>query len=456
MDFKRKKSLTYSIKEGSGAALMSGAGDSFITPYALSLNANNAQIGFLSSFVGLIGASFQIIGSKIMYHFSRKKMIITFVIVQALMWIPITILGILHYFEKLNSFIAINLLILFYCLYAISGAVISPAWFSLMGDLVEENKRGKYFSKRNKITGTVGMIVTFTASFFLDKMESLGLLIVGFTVLFSIASIGRFISAYYFTKHYYPKLDMPEKDYFGFFQFIKKASDNNFGKFTFYVGLINLTASFASPFFSVYMLKDLGYSYIWFTMVNLAGSVFTIMSLPVWGKIGDKYGNRQLLVIGSILTPLVPFLWLFSPNPLFIIFTAQLLAGLGWSAFNFGASNFIYDSVTPQKRALCIAYFNMVTGIGIFIGAFLGGLFAQFVSIPKISVFFLVFMVSGILRGLTALLFLSKIKEVKSIPKNQKSITLGEFINLFIPKPMHELFRGVKINLPFYYNFYRN
>src|SRR3989344_5699032 len=110
---KKQKSLNYSIKEGSYASVSNGAGEQYIVPYALALNANNAQIGYLSSFVGIIGASSQLIGSKLMYKYSRKKLLVTFVALQASMWFILMAIGILFFKGVLTSLIAVTLLFYF-------------------------------------------------------------------------------------------------------------------------------------------------------------------------------------------------------------------------------------------------------------------------------------------------------------------------------------------------------
>ena len=52
---KLEKTRKLSIIEGSFSSIAGGAGENYVSPYALSLNASNAEIGFLSSFPGLFG-----------------------------------------------------------------------------------------------------------------------------------------------------------------------------------------------------------------------------------------------------------------------------------------------------------------------------------------------------------------------------------------------------------------
>ena len=83
----------------------------------------------------------------------------------------------------------------------------------------------------------------------------------------------------------------------------------NFGRFVIYIFLFNFSVMIASPFFSVYMLEELKLSYLWFTIINLSQAVSIVIFMLVWGKFADKYGNKKLLTIGSVLVPILPLLW---------------------------------------------------------------------------------------------------------------------------------------------------
>jgi len=85
----KEKTKKLSVKDGSAYSVMDGFGLRYITPYALSLGASNAQIGLLTSIPNLIGNFSQIFTSKVMEKYSRKKIILFGVVLQALMWIPL-------------------------------------------------------------------------------------------------------------------------------------------------------------------------------------------------------------------------------------------------------------------------------------------------------------------------------------------------------------------------------
>lgn len=409
---KYEQTRKYSIKEGSAASVMGGAGETYVTPYALELGANNAQIGLLTSLTGMFGPISQIFGSKLIEKYSRKKIVVWAVILQASMWLVLLSLGLI-FLKYGNTFFLIPLLIFSYILYAASGSLGGPAWFSLMGDAVPQEIRGKYFSKRNRISGGVSIIATLIASIWLYYTKQWEIIIIGFIVLFFIAAIARYISAYFLTKHYVKPIKLEKEYYFSFWQFLKKAPHNNFGRFTIFVVLINLSMNIAGPFFAVYMWKDLQFNPIWFTAVNVAGSIFVILFVPLWGKFADKYGNRETLKIGAIIISIIPFFWLFSENPLYLMLVPQLISGLGHSAFGLATSNFIYDAVTVQRRGIVVAYYSVLNGVGVFIGATLGGLIAQYGNFSFINIFLFIFIISGIARLIATIIMIPRIKEVR-------------------------------------------
>jgi len=402
---KKQKALVISKREGAFAAVNSGIVQNFIIPFALVLQTTNFLIGILSSFVGLIGPIAQISNSRLMERYTRKKIVLVSALIQILILIPIIVLGILFYFDIFVDALPI-LLILFYSLYVAIGAVNAPIWFSWMGDLVPEKYRGDYFSKRNRLIGTVAIVSILIGGFFLDFFKTQGLVLFGFAILFFIAFIARFISIIMLSKQYHPNFKLKKGYYFSFYDFIKYSPKNNFGRFAIFVGAMYLAVAIASPFFTVHMLKELEYSYALFTVVNLSASVFSLMTLSFWGKFADKYGNHLVLKICSFFIPLVPF---------YLILVPSLISGIFWGGFNLSVSNFIYDSTKSEHRALCNAYTYVLMGFGGFFGGLIGAVIVKFVQVDFLSnIFLFIFLISGIARYLVVFIFLPSFKEVRA------------------------------------------
>ncbi|MBS3092418.1 MFS transporter [Candidatus Pacearchaeota archaeon] len=422
----KKEALRTSIFEGGASSVMTGTSSYFITPYALALKASNLQIGFLSSFVGLIGPLAQLGSSHLMERYSRKKIVIVSVIIQALIWIPIMLLGVMFYFDIWQNLLPL-LLIIFYSLHVGIGAVAGPAWFSWMGDIVPEKHRGWYFAKRNKIVEGIAIFSMFAAGLLLDLFKTKGLVFIGFSILFSIGMISRLYSGRLLSRQYQPSLKLRRGYYFSFWQFLGRMRKTNFGKFTIFISLMYFAVAISAPFFTVYMLKELNLSYTWFTIINLSSSVFSILTYSFWGKITDKYGNRFVIVVSSLAIPLVPILWMFSTSKLYLILIPSLIGGIFWGGFAISTFNFVYDSTKQNHRALCVTYNNLLTGIGIFLGSALGGLIANYgigiASIFGLNIFLFIFLISGVLRLIITIIFIPLIKEVRITKKKPHMLT---------------------------------
>ncbi|MCX6706839.1 MAG: MFS transporter, partial [Candidatus Woesearchaeota archaeon] len=194
-----KRSLKYSIFDGSYYAAMVGFGESFFTAFAVFLKATNFQIGLIGSLPQALGAALQIFSNRLIHIFgSRKRLVCTLALLQGLMYIPVMLT---FYFAKFSVFY----LILFISLYMIFGSIINPAWSSWMGDLVDENKRGSYFGKRNKITGMVSFVTFVIAGFMLQNFSDGAMMqYAGFAMLFVVAFVSRIFSFVYLFKQYEP------------------------------------------------------------------------------------------------------------------------------------------------------------------------------------------------------------------------------------------------------------
>jgi len=295
-----------------------------------------------------------------------------------------------------------------------------------MGDLVPEKERGRFFGRRNRIVGVAGILAMLVGGIFLSVFKKSDVLL-GFVTLFIVAMVARLISWRYLTKQYEPKFKYEHEYYFSFSSFVKRMRNNDFGRFTIYVTSMDLMVNLASPFFAVYMLLELNFSYLVIAIITLSASITTVLFMPLWGNFSDKYGNLRSLRICGLLIPAIPVLWLVSPNPVYLIIV-QGISGIFWAGFNLASINFIYDAVSKQRRGICFAYFGVLDGICIFVGATLGGLFATYVNVGFMSTLLLLFLISGVLRLAVSVIMLPKLREVRKVkPAKPIWYFIGDF-----------------------------
>ncbi len=407
MKNKIRTSLRVSFLDGTFYSVMFGLGDAYFAPFALALKATNFQIGLLTSLPGLAAALFQLQSPALTEKMGRRRFILIGVFAQAVLFLPIILVPHLFAVNPLPWLIAAV------TAYTVCNAAVAPAWGSIMGQYLPHNKRGKYFSWRQKVLGIITLAATAAGGYtlYVFPRES----ITGFGVLFTAAMIARFISWGYIRKMYEPRLTPQTGATFSFWDFVSRARQSNFAKFVFFTGFIAFAVNLSSPFFSVYMLRDLHFNYLTFVAVMVTPNIALLASLSAWGTYTDKAGCIRVIQFTSLILPIVPVLWLFSSAVWYLVLI-QIVAGFAWGGFNLAVSNFIFDAVSEEKRVRCIAYFILVNGLGIFFGAALGGLLVG--RLPPIlgNSILSIFLLSGILRLLVRSIFLRKIKEVKAVP----------------------------------------
>lgn len=388
---------------------MLGFTQNYITPFALALKATTAQIGMLTSFPNFATALPQLAAPDLAEKAgSRKGFILPMVFVHALSWLPVILIPFVIHSSQIWWLIA------FITLGSIFGAIANPAWGSMMADLVPGRLRGMYFGNSTRITGIVTLAVGFIAGGILQIFS--GNVMIGFAILFGGAAVCRFFSLYFLSEMYEPPLSKNEYDNQSLSSMARHITSTNLGRFTIYVALINFATNLASPFFAVYMLSDLKFSYTTY-IINV--SFFSIALLAVqtfWGRRADWAGNIKIITITSFLIPFVPLIWLGSTNVYFLI-GAQIFSGISWGGFNLASVNFVYDSSEAKGRSKYIAFFNAMTGIALCLGALIGGFLIPYLPPIFGNQILTLFVISGLLRGVVTAFLLRFIFEVRKVPQ---------------------------------------
>ncbi|RJQ16768.1 MFS transporter [Candidatus Woesearchaeota archaeon] len=418
---KIKRSLKYSIVDGAFYSAMVGFGESFFSAFAVFLKATAIQLGLLTALPQLLGSLADIYSTKLLKVFkSRKRFVAMFGLFQGWIYIPIALV---FFFGDLQVWH----LIAFVCLYTITGMLINPIWHSWMGDLVDEKERGVYFSKRNRVIGFVSFITFLLGGYLLEQFSGNTLTqYIGFAALFGLALFMRLGSFIYLTKKYEPEYDVEHGLNLSIKNFFRDIKANNFGSLFYYLTWMNFSVYLAGPFFTAYMLYDLGFNYLVFAVVTGVSIISKYLFMPWWGKSSDKYGTRKMLTLAGFLMPAVPLLWMLSPNMTYLILI-QIYAGFAWAGFELTSANFIFDATNTEQRATYVAYFNVFNGIAIFIGAGIGSLIVKYNHVFASSIL-LIFLMSFIARYAVSFIFLPKLKEVRTVQSiSYKDLLLNIF-----------------------------
>lgn len=170
------------------------------------------------------------------------------------------------------------------------------------------------------------------------------------------------------------------------------------------------------PFISPYFVKNVGMTEMELVYNYLAGGAFTFISSQIIGKLSDRYGKRQMLVVLCILS-IIPILLVthlgVTPLPLavaactlfFILVSGRSVPGLA----------LITSTVSPEHRGSFMSFNSSVQQLSAGLATMLAGLIVVVGADGKLYHFGWV----GILASVISVLTIPLVKRIRPLEKDQ-------------------------------------
>ena len=412
------RSLKHSIWDGVFFSAMVGGAESYVSAFAIFLKATTAQIAVLASLPPLLASFMQLVSAWLGRRTGkRKEIIVAGALIQATCFVPMALLPLLF------PHAAVMLLVVVVVFYFAGPNLGSPQWGSLMGDLVPGNRRGRFFALRTRLSSLASFTALIAAGFVLDAFDSAGATYWGFAGVFGVAALCRLASAYHLNRIHDPGGQVAALEAPWHAEIWRGLRQTGLWRFSLFHASMQFAVAIASPFFTLYMLRDLEFSYLQF-MVNTAASMcMQFLTLNRWGRLSDLFGNRIILITTGCIIPVLPSLWLVSPNYVYLL-GVQSVSGLVWAGFTLSATNFVFDLTPSAHRATLMAVHNVLAAMAVFLGAVIGGYLGTHLP-TQIELFgarfewltslYGVFAISAFARLCVAGVFLPRLEEVRRV-----------------------------------------
>jgi MFS family permease len=422
-----KRGLTFSVLEGIFAQIYANiTGGIFLPAFIILLHASDLTIGLLAS-VPFFSTISQIIGSFLIERYqNRKKIAITFSFISRSFWGLIIILILVLFDFRPN--LLLTLLIILIIIHHIFGSISGVAWLSWMSNLVPAEIRGRFFGFRNSVLGIVTIFTTLLGGLFLDWYRisfSSSSQANSFLFLFTLAILSGFISLIILTKQ--PAVEESISKSLPLKKLVSGPFKNLAFKKMARFGLVwSFAVNFASPFFIVYMIRDLQFSYTLVSVITICSAIADLFGMGFWGHFSDKHGNRPVMIICVTAGSFLPFIWIFTGNSFLVFYLLipllHIAGGFFFAGYNLCSINLLFGLAPKKNNSMFFALWSMVNGVAAGLGAICGGLFASYfgsivLNLPFgwISVFKLVFLLSAIMR-FSSIFLLKRVTESQSIP----------------------------------------
>jgi MFS family permease len=429
----------FGIRDGLFQAVTQGAGEQYLSAFALFLQATPFHLSILSAIPQLLGTWAQLVSVKVSHWFpGRKSQIFWGVVGQSVSWIPIMALPLL--WPQVGPW----LLIAGVALYFTFSHFTAPAWNALITDLLHSDERGTYFARRSRVMALTSFLALCLGGALLSVFDESRLLWAGFAVIFFAAGLSRSASALLVVKVADLPLHHADGNRTGFRVFLRTGVSKNFRQFLLFSGLMHLAVLISGPFFVIYLLQDLHLAYWEYGTWLAAGIIGQLVTLPGWGQFSDRFGNKALLTFTGVLVAVLPMLYLCSTAWPFLVMV-NFFGGVVWAGLGLGLNNYVFDAVQPADRAKAVAVSSTVNAIGWAIGTLIGswliGAIPAAVTLgtlplqPPSNLPF-IFFLSGLLRLIVSAALLRTFHEPREVERRARRLLLLE---LPLIKPLRQL-----------------
>jgi MFS family permease len=394
---------------------MAGGLETYFSAFAIFLRATALQVALVATLPNLLGSLCQLVSAWMGHRINRRKPIIVIGAYAQALVLPFMLI-----LPFLLPGYAIALVMLGLTFYYAAGHIIVPQWTSLMGELVPERRRGRFFAHRTRLATISSFLALACGGLILHAFDVNQATAIGFAVLFAIAFCARLYSAHSLSRMHEPSPHAASVESSLHLGWLRKSEYSAAKRFSLFFVLMQTAVGISAPFFSVYMLKVLQFSYLHFMLNTGAAVLIQFLTLRYWGRISDIMGNRLILVTTGSLIPFLPALWLFSANPWYL-FTVQLISGFCWGGFSLSAGNSLYELIPGEKRATYQALQSVLLTFGVFCGGMLGALLIKVLpdtvqlgdwEYSLTTTLLWVFLISSLVRVIVAAIFLPRLREI--------------------------------------------
>ncbi|HEX9114699.1 MAG TPA: MFS transporter [Anaerolineae bacterium] len=293
--------------------------------------------------------------------------------------------------------------VIIWTIMSVPMAVYIPAWTTVMQQAVSPRRRAELNGTRWALFSLVsgGSILLF--GLMLDRVPSP----FGYQIVFLVSFVSALVSMYYFAKVRIPpfqsrqaaapssaRLDRQLRDFFR-----PLVENKDFARYTAATLPYRLAFSLPIALFSVYWVDNLHASNTWIGWRGVAGYAALVVGYRTWGRVANRLGHRNLLLLAGGVSALYPILTALAPTAPWLL-PAAAVWGLTVSGTDIGFLDMLLATCPPGRQPRFAAISNMLTSVMTFVAPLIGGGLAQIINVQT------ALLVAGALQLITTAFFL--------------------------------------------------
>lgn len=310
-----------------------------------------------------------------------------------------------------------SVLVLLVFVASVFQSATGTLWTAWMGDVVPEDRRGRYFGMRTGVLGVIGMLANLGAGAFLDRVAAP----LNFQVVLGVSVVLAGIGVALYFLHHDPPSERRTPSVRDVF--LTPLADRNFRRFLAFAVYWQFVVMLGAPFVFPYFLQELTMSFTQVAVWSAIAASTALGTTILWGRVADRVGNKGVLAIGTFVAGAgLPSCWIAAglTGNLGFIWASAVFDAVAWGAIGPAVFNLALVSAPRTGRVAFVAMYALVAGAAGFMGGVASGALLAFLQshrpagwLPAWTGFHSLFVITGVGRML-AWVMLRRVKEAKA------------------------------------------
>ncbi|MBR4888441.1 MAG: MFS transporter, partial [Clostridia bacterium] len=331
---------------------------SFLATLTTELGMSDSLTGILSSFVSL-GCLFQLISVAL-----RPRRIRLFVTVFNLINQVLFTLLYVFPFSPLQQELRIGLFIGTVLLSYFFFYVAAPKKTNWFMSKIDDRTRGRFTANKEIVSLIAGMAFSFGMGTLVDHFKAQNDMRTAF-IICAVTIIGLSLIQAALSLGVTEQENIPTDKVNPLKIFAELLKDQNVVKVTILFAVWNIAQYAAVPFYSTYLIKELGFSLQLVSILSIVGSIARILVSRFWGSYADKHSFAAMVKLCYAVAAVAYLAMVFAvPATGLVAYLIYIVAhSVAMGGINSSLMNLVFDYAPTEKRADALALNQTVGGI---------------------------------------------------------------------------------------------
>jgi MFS family permease len=350
---------------------MVGIGTAVFTGYALWLGATESEVAYFVS-IAYFTSLAQIVSSVFVTRIKNKRaFIFTIGFVEILLRSSLVLIPL---FLDSGRIFTLGVLL---AMGLTCGQLISPIFSEWLSTTIPADIRGRFTGRQMIAQLATGIIASYVVGWYLDLFSESERYTGFLTVFISAIILG---AGGYLNLMRVPFSRTVDTSSIG--NLFEPFHNRRFRNLLFYFMSWNFALGLANPFYSVFMIQNLGISYTTVAILNSLFMAAMVVGNRVWGALVDRFGSKPILQVLVLPVALVPVLWTFnSPENYTFIPIAMIVNGLFQGGVWVSVNPLLYSTLPEgRSRTSYFATWSCSFQLAFAIAPVIGGVLAQMLA----------------------------------------------------------------------------